>query len=360
MTDTQTFSADEMFGSELAPPPARSQDDYNPADPGYQGRLRADIQEYHRRGSSGPRYMDIVRRAKLVAKATGTTWEDIFDQAKGFSAGETFDAEKSKGHIAFIDDVELFKRANGDLYRAPISDVIMPDGYRSGRWEAYANKADERIEMLTSGFSAGETFGTIEENTARNKWSKLSESERETVLSNMGIDPGAASSGWEQLSAENQSILMPRMQVLRVPRFAAVRNFCGELSKGIEVEKEHTDDPKVAEKIARDHLREDPEYYTKLAKMESTFSAGEMFNGSYVVGGRVRLSDRRVREKKDIYMGLGDYTRKNAAESEWKKAEALRGTILGVKDRGLMSPIITVRWDDGSVMETGTDSIALA
>lgn len=39
-----------------------------------------------------------------------------------------------------------------------------------------------------------------------------------------------------------------------------------QLKIGIEVEKEHTDDEKVAEKIARDHLAEDPHYYTKLKK----------------------------------------------------------------------------------------------
>ena len=33
---------------------------------------------------------------------------------------------------------------------------------------------------------------------------------------------------------------------------------------GIEVEKEHTDNPKIALKIALDHLKEDPKYYTKL------------------------------------------------------------------------------------------------
>jgi hypothetical protein len=39
-----------------------------------------------------------------------------------------------------------------------------------------------------------------------------------------------------------------------------------QLQIGIEVEKEHTDDEKLAEKIARDHLAEDPHYYTKLKK----------------------------------------------------------------------------------------------
>lgn len=37
-----------------------------------------------------------------------------------------------------------------------------------------------------------------------------------------------------------------------------------QLQIGIEVEQEHTNDKKIAEEIARDHLAEDPHYYTKL------------------------------------------------------------------------------------------------
>ena len=39
-----------------------------------------------------------------------------------------------------------------------------------------------------------------------------------------------------------------------------------QIKKGIEVEMEHTDDPKVALKIALDHIKEDPKYYDKLVK----------------------------------------------------------------------------------------------
>ena len=39
-----------------------------------------------------------------------------------------------------------------------------------------------------------------------------------------------------------------------------------QIKKGIEVEMEHTDDPKMALKIAMDHIKEDPKYYNKLTK----------------------------------------------------------------------------------------------
>ncbi len=41
-----------------------------------------------------------------------------------------------------------------------------------------------------------------------------------------------------------------------------------QLDLGVRVELEHTDNKAIALKIALDHLAEDPEYYTKLARME--------------------------------------------------------------------------------------------
>jgi len=41
-----------------------------------------------------------------------------------------------------------------------------------------------------------------------------------------------------------------------------------QLAMGIRVESEHTDDPEIAKKIAKDHLDEIPDYYDRLEKME--------------------------------------------------------------------------------------------
>jgi len=48
----------------------------------------------------------------------------------------------------------------------------------------------------------------------------------------------------------------------------SVEHLSSQLKKGIEVEHEHTKDSIVAKKIAMDHLFEDPNYYTKLKKIE--------------------------------------------------------------------------------------------
>lgn len=41
-----------------------------------------------------------------------------------------------------------------------------------------------------------------------------------------------------------------------------------ELMMGIKVEMEHTDNPIIAKAIAKDHLSELDDYYTRLKKME--------------------------------------------------------------------------------------------
>ena len=56
-------------------------DDYRPTSPAYQGRLREDLQNYKTFGANGRAYSDLVRRAKKVAKATGLTVKEIFEQA---------------------------------------------------------------------------------------------------------------------------------------------------------------------------------------------------------------------------------------------------------------------------------------
>jgi len=55
------------------------------------------------------------------------------------------------------------------------------------------------------------------------------------------------------------------------------------LQKGIAVEMEHTDDFDEAERIAKDHLAEDPEYYTKLQHIEDDDEEDEEYEEVKVV-----------------------------------------------------------------------------
>lgn len=51
-----------------------------------------------------------------------------------------------------------------------------------------------------------------------------------------------------------------------------------QLQKGIEIEKEHTDDPLVAKMIAKDHLSEIPDYYSRLHDMEQSATQNDNQN----------------------------------------------------------------------------------
>lgn len=67
---------------------------------------------------------------------------------------------ESKGHICFakrytdtemLETVEFFDR-DGVVFRAPFSDVIMPDGYRTGRRECSRELFEKYRGILLGGF----------------------------------------------------------------------------------------------------------------------------------------------------------------------------------------------------------------
>lgn len=54
-----------------------------------------------------------------------------------------------------------------------------------------------------------------------------------------------------------------------------------QLNKGLSVEMEHTKDETIAREIAMDHLWEDPDYYSKLKKIEASESMGADSGGAF-------------------------------------------------------------------------------
>lgn len=57
-----------------------------------------------------------------------------------------------------------------------------------------------------------------------------------------------------------------KLKQLALDHSVTVAHLESQLKKGIKVEQEHTKNLRTAEKIALDHLKEDPDYYTKLKK----------------------------------------------------------------------------------------------
>ena len=60
----------------------------------------------------------------------------------------------------------------------------------------------------------------------------------------------------------------PSIEQIAVKKKVSLSTLKAQLNKGKKVEHEHTSDNKTAEKIARDHLDEIPDYYDRLDKME--------------------------------------------------------------------------------------------
>jgi len=102
-----------------------------------------------------------------------------------------------------------------------------------------------------------------------------------------------------------------------------------QLEKGIKSESEHTDDPKVAEKIALAHLDERPDYYDQLDKLENKpvekitevkEPTGELKDAcwtGYVAVGTKMKNGKRVPNcvpKSEAYKGA-----KSIVEKAWKK-----------------------------------------
>jgi len=87
-----------------------------------------------------------------------------------------------------------------------------------------------------------------------------------------------------------------------------------QLEKGIKSESEHTDDPKVAEKIALAHLDERPDYYDQLDKMEK-LPVKDIEEHIVKVKGGYQL------QSKSTGKNLGTYPTKDGAEKRERQVQ---------------------------------------
>lgn len=74
-----------------------------------------------------------------------------------------------------------------------------------------------------------------------------------------------------------------------------------ELKMGVSVEKEHVDDPAVAKKIAKAHLAEIPDYYTRLKKMEKEAGvADESMKKRYGMSEKIRKPNGKAQRSQKL------------------------------------------------------------
>jgi hypothetical protein len=71
----------------------------------------------------------------------------------------------------------------------------------------------------------------------------------------------------------DKSRIRAKFQIGKHNKVADVKFDKKELKLGIKIEMEHTDDPEIAKSIAKDHLSECKDYYTRLLKLERACKA---------------------------------------------------------------------------------------
>lgn len=102
-----------------------------------------------------------------------------------------------------------------------------------------------------------------------------------------------------------------------------------QLAMGKEVEKEHTSNQEIAEKITRDHLAEIPDYYTHLKEMEDNVKKNDTVKSSYAPFMTVDAT-----KKEEIKIYSGDHfigTCKTITEAFEKSAEDAEDNVWVVK-----------------------------
>lgn len=79
-----------------------------------------------------------------------------------------------------------------------------------------------------------------------------------------------------------------------------------QLNMGTQTEKEHNDDSRISKQIAKAHLDEIPDYYTRLSKMEK--QAKQEMKDKHIVpkSQQKRLAIQKETEKKPVVPSKGE------------------------------------------------------
>ena len=97
-----------------------------------------------------------------------------------------------------------------------------------------------------------------------------------------------------------------------------------QLDMGMEIEKEHTTNNKVAKLIALAHLSEIPDYYTRLKKMESESGVSEDLTEKKKT--KVHANDKKdlrplKKGEKIVYWGGGFHIKKEEVDEDLNESE---------------------------------------
>lgn len=155
------------------------------------------------------------------------------------------------------------KTAAATAEAAAAHSVMANPGGMSGGAEVEVNPPGAKMPSGGSGPSfAGNFMGAVE------TLDKLQTNAAADSLATPGtpaqqLDPSSTQGGGANLAVPFE----PEGPIYAGLRPAHTRFHAKELAKGVKMELEHTDNPRIALEIAKDHLLEVPDYYTRLEAM---------------------------------------------------------------------------------------------
>lgn len=179
---------------------------------------------------------------------------------------------------------------------------------------------DPRLEDLEKGMKKDVDAGKVDE-TSNAKTEKNKERKDEDVekLKKASADkvPGGRASGMSKSKFSKKQVQM-----------------------GVKVEKEHTPDKALAAEIARDHLTEAPDYYTRLDKMEKKIEKdkeeGKLRKTAFKHGFFMKLAESGITpsEFEEIFR----YSFQKAA------ADPMGGVAAGLTGGAVLSKLLDIGW----------------
>jgi len=109
----------------------------------------------------------------------------------------------------------------------------------------------------------------------------------------------------------------------------SVDDMFDQLREGIQIEMEHTTEMMVAMEIAMDHLSENPDYYTKLKKIEATEATGTASAGAYDVAfGAPKKDPLKLSNPKTV-----DKELRSVRDKKFPKLGGPGSTYVRIKDK---------------------------
>jgi hypothetical protein len=120
----------------------------------------------------------------------------------------------------------------------------------------------------------------------------------------------------------------------------SVEKVKAQIKKGVEIEKEHTNDKEKATEIAMDHVSEFPDYYDRIEKMEKDAKKKWEVNESKLIIKSLLKEGLTRKEIIDFFLELGFFLSLNLAKVQQEAKDSNSLTELNLMMQNVRKPLI--------------------